>query len=315
MNELTRVRLLRGQVPHTLDLTTAETRLQAEIAEARGAGGTGAPRPRRTRARPIRWALVPAAVAATAITAALATGSLTDRSSAKADELMERAALTALHTPVPLPRGDQYIYQQSIEKLRPGGRPYLRYRTEWLSVDGSRPGLIRERNVVPAGSPAPEADQMRPDGEEVLRACGPAPLLERPYIGALPSKRAEVLELLARHAGEGGRGERLWNAATDVIGTSMAPEARSAFYRALARIPGVGVTRDAADASGRHGVALTRTSDGLREELVFDRTTYAFLGERTLDRHGNEISSTAVLKTSVVDDTPAPHPSTVPGTC
>ncbi|TMR26947.1 CU044_5270 family protein [Actinomadura geliboluensis] len=319
MNELRHVQLLRSEVPRTLDMAAAENRLRTELAEAQNAVGskTGWDRtgPRRGRARQIRWTLVPAGFGATVLAAALVTGPWTGESSAEAEALMARAARTALHTPVSLPRGDQYVYQQSVEKLRPGGRPYLRYRSEWLSVDGSKPGLIREKNVVAAGTTAPAAEQMRPDGEQVLRACGPAPLLERPYIDVLPSKTAEVLALLDERAGDGSRGERLWNAAADVTAAVMAPAARAAFYRALAEIPDVGVAEDAVDASGRPGVALTRTSDGIQEQLLFDRSTYAFLGERTLDREGSEISSTAVIKTSVVDDAPTPRTGGVQGSC
>ncbi|MFC4905852.1 CU044_5270 family protein [Actinomadura gamaensis] len=306
MNELTHVRRLRAEVPEDLDMPAAEDRLRAEIAEARKTPA---------RARKLRWTLIPAGIAATAIAVALVTVPWSDGSSAEAVALMARAAQTALHTPASPPRNDQYIYQETVEKLRPAGRPYTRYRSEWLSVDGSKPGLIRERNVIPAGTPAPPAEEMRPDGETALRACGATPPLSRPYIGSLPSRPADVLKLLDERAGDGGRGERLWSAATDMADTAMAPAARASFYRALAEIPGVGVAADSVDASGRHGVALTRTSDGVREELIFDRTTYAVLGERTLDEKGTEFSSTALLKTAVVDKAPAPRPGTSEDTC
>ena len=64
----------------------------------------------------------------------------------------------------------------------------------------------------------------------------------------------------------------------------MTPELTSALYRAAAKIPGVMLVDDATDAAGRHGVAIARPDEtrGARSEWIFDRKTFAYLGERTV---------------------------------
>jgi hypothetical protein len=57
---------------------------------------------------------------------------------------------------------------------------------------------------------------------------------------------------------------------------------QEAAFLAAGRIGGVQVRRDVADAAGRVGVAVTRTEAGVRQELVFDRTTYRYLGHNII---------------------------------
>lgn len=62
----------------------------------------------------------------------------------------------------------------------------------------------------------------------------------------------------------------------------MPPQTEATFYRAIALIPGVVYVSDSADAIGRHGfgIAFTDKTDGERDEMIFSKTTYAYLGER-----------------------------------
>ena len=55
-----------------------------------------------------------------------------------------------------------------------------------------------------------------------------------------------------------------------------------ALFRAAEQIPGVQVRENAVDASGRAGVAVTRAEAGVREELVFNAQTYAYLGHNSI---------------------------------
>ncbi|MFV2117565.1 hypothetical protein ACE14D_03610, partial [Streptomyces sp. Act-28] len=69
------------------------------------------------------------------------------------------------------------------------------------------------------------------------------------------------------------------------------------------------------DAAGREGVAVARTAHGRQTQWVFDRTTYAFLGERTVLTEdgdagpaGTVVGTSAVLVKAAVDrvgETPA----------
>lgn len=56
------------------------------------------------------------------------------------------------------------------------------------------------------------------------------------------------------------------------------PAAQSAALGAAQRIGGVAVLEDAADVTGRPGIAVGRTEGNSRTELVFDPKTYAYLG-------------------------------------
>jgi hypothetical protein len=48
----------------------------------------------------------------------------------------------------------------------------------------------------------------------------------------------------------------------------------------LAEIPGTTVTKNAVDGLGRPGIAVSKTIYSLREDFVFDPSTYRFLGKR-----------------------------------
>ncbi len=64
-------------------------------------------------------------------------------------------------------------------------------------------------------------------------------------------------------------------------GNVLPPELEAAIFRALKRIPGVTVL-DTVDVLGRPAIALgLGTSDWLHEELLLDKETYAYRGERS----------------------------------
>ncbi len=67
--------------------------------------------------------------------------------------------------------------------------------------------------------------------------------------------------------------------------TILPPQTAAALYRAAALIPGVTVVPDATDALGRHGIGIALAQDrgaiSSREEWVFSKTTYQFLGTRS----------------------------------
>ncbi|MFD0573154.1 hypothetical protein ACFQ0T_32915 [Kitasatospora gansuensis] len=84
----------------------------------------------------------------------------------------------------------------------------------------------------------------------------------------------------------------------------------AALYQAAARIPGVVLVDSATDAAGRTGIAIARTNpaSGSRDEIIFDRTSYAFLGERSVQitevsgvKPGTVTANTAVLKRAAAD--------------
>jgi hypothetical protein len=69
---------------------------------------------------------------------------------------------------------------------------------------------------------------------------------------------------------------------------------------------GVTLVPDATDAIGRPGVAVARigpgVDGGIREELIFSRTTWQLIGERTvIARTGTTTGATAIIDRAFVD--------------
>jgi hypothetical protein len=61
------------------------------------------------------------------------------------------------------------------------------------------------------------------------------------------------------------------------------PRQEAAVYRAMAKIPGVTLERRTVDVAGRPALAVSRIVEGyLRQEVLLDRTSYAYLGERSV---------------------------------
>ncbi|GJF30088.1 hypothetical protein KNE206_27880 [Kitasatospora sp. NE20-6] len=286
-----RHRLLRGH-------------LMNEISSTRQARGGARPY------RRLRWAAVPALAGGLALALVLTAGGGTEVSAA---EVLDRAASGAAGQPVPDARDGRFVYVRSLVAFSgsneatheqvPAGTPHERQL--WQSVDGSRPGLLVEEGQRPGravkpGDPYPP----NPDGSEPLEP-NTAPGVNAPTYRFLASLPTRPDELLARiYADTRGAGvspdQEAFATIGDLLREQLAPPAvTAALYRAAARIPGVTAVPDAVDASGRHGVAVAHTSGGLRTEWIFDRATYAFLGERET-RDGEVLGRSAVLERAVV---------------
>lgn len=50
---------------------------------------------------------------------------------------------------------------------------------------------------------------------------------------------------------------------------------------------------DAVDAAGRHGIAVSRSSQGTRYEWIFDRTSLVMIGEREVRNQDSKIGAAA----------------------
>ncbi|MFI8966023.1 CU044_5270 family protein [Streptomyces sp. NPDC053493] len=290
--------------------------------------------PRRTPWTP-RFA-VPVATACAALAAALVVTVATDgppvrpapngRTADGAAQVLGRAALAASATPQETARPEQFVYVESLvahASRAAGGDgaatlPPAHRRQVWQSVDGSREGLLREAGApdAPLGArgrvyaldhrgATPRPETLEP----------PAPSITRPtpaYVAALPTDPATLLDLVyaqTRPAG-GDPHQRAFTA----IGTLLAetwspPRVTAALYEAAARIPGTVGLPSATDAAGREGVAVARTAHGEQTQWIFDRTTSAFLGERTVLTRataagpaGTVLGTSAVLGKAVTDE-------------
>ncbi|MFF0753187.1 CU044_5270 family protein [Streptomyces sp. NPDC004267] len=290
----------------------------------------------RSAARRLTAVAVPLAAGALAVTLA-ASGALDREPGARphagvapapdrspAAVLLDRIATVAAARPAPAVRDDQYVYVASTvawsSRGADGSAPRLdtpHSRGIWLSVDGSRPGLLREK-----GMEIPLAGDVDKSGRPVSDhpAGNPAPTLGNPtyrYLESLPTDPGTLLKKIYDETRGSGPGpdQEAFVTIGDLLREQMAPpKVGAALYRAAARIPGVTVVDDAVDAAGRHGVAVARVHAGERTEWIFDRNTLEFLGERSVmaedtawARSGQITATTAVLTRGITDragDTP-----------
>ncbi|MFD8963884.1 CU044_5270 family protein [Streptomyces sp. NPDC059568] len=272
--------------------------------------------PRAATSAPGRW-LRPGLMAmatAAVVALALAVIGVTDGqpASAQAAELLQNIASAAEQQDVPADiRDDQYVYIRSTvaatvhEGNGPGVLAPVHRREVWFSVDGSRPGLLEENTP---------GNRRQPLGVEVP---GNNHNTNYRHLQTLPTAPDAMLRWLRKTAGGGtSNNQKTFVLVGDLAGESLMPPAVSAaLFRAAAMIPGVELTPNTTDALGRRGVAVTRTDDGIREELIFDVRTHAYLGERevavktTKDfTEGQTLSITAIQQRTVVDS-PGQRPS------
>ncbi|MEU8626739.1 CU044_5270 family protein [Streptomyces sp. NPDC048669] len=235
-----------------------------------------------------------------------------------AAELLDRIATVAAHSPAgDTVRDDQFVYIRSRVAAATVGEGVetklaaLHGREVWLSVDGTRPGLLREPgggldNEELEHDPAPG----RPGYEESTNYR---------HLQTLPTTTDAMLKWLRSQPDSGGSGGEGRNSDQDAfvrVGdllneSLMPPDVGAALFRAAARIRGVVVVPDAVNAAGRHGVAVTRYdayNDGVRDELIFDRKTLELIGSRSVATKatdsieaGQVMFTSAVLDRAVVD--------------
>ncbi|WP_426403180.1 CU044_5270 family protein [Streptomyces sp. R-07] len=310
---------------------------------AAGDGATARPvRARRPR-RGLRLGWIAAPVAACAVVAGVvvlapqggAPGS-PGRISAEppaspgAVRVLSDAALAAAAAPAPDARPGGYVYVKSLVAHAgrdaaggPATLPPAHQREVWLSVDGSRPGLLREPGAADTelGAELPVYELERPGAtpRKIAMEAAP-PSVTNPthaYVATLPTDPDVLLRLIRdqTRAAEGDADQRAFTAIGTLLAETWAPpKVTAALYGAAARIPGVTVLPSAKDAAGREGVAVARTAHGEQTQWIFDRTTSAFLGERTVltgttsaGRAGTVLGVSAVLAKAA-----APAPGELP---
>jgi len=292
----------------------------------------------------LAWRIGAPAVAAAAVTAALVAGQLSDIAGGKpappggaaragavpqapppgAEQVLLLAAQHAAASPAMDAGPNQFLFIDSVEvesrfDRKGGGTTVsgpLRTRT-WLSVDGTRDGLVIQDGGSPArthldgctnGRQAQTID--RPESTPEV-ACTPEPAY-RP--GRVPTDAARLLAYVYAVAaaeptwvsiGPGPDGlprgyvrlsadQRAFVEIAEILYKNHLPAVQEAAFRAAGRIAGVQVRRNVTDAAGRVGVAVTRTEAGAREELVFDATSYRYLGHNIIGAEFDPRGATVV---------------------
>lgn len=287
--------------------------LLSEIRQDEGAARARAPRTGKAWRRPALVAGAVAAAVAAGLVVAQPFGGQPAQAGPPSEEtvrMLEEIAAAAQKSPAPKDvRDDQFVYIKSkvgfladSSDEGPGNARLepLHLREYWQSVDGRHTEVLHE--------PLHDKKYERMEPEEPLPEDGNYRNVEK-----LPTDPVNMLDWLHKvsDAGENGEDQATFALVGDLTREAlMPPKQAAALYLAASRIPGVVLVEDAVDAAGRHGVAIAREDEenGIREELIFDKETKEYLGERevaTEDKDGHEegavIGSTAVLERTIVD--------------
>lgn len=243
--------------------------------------------------------------------------------------LLDHVSMVAYQLDVPV-RPDQFIYVSETSKFREpvpeDDSPELHregvdgtipkgIETEvvggssesWLSADGSRQGA--DKSYGGKGRRRP--------GQLYSLPPNPHPDMRDPtyaYLATLPTDPAALMKKIravAQDIADLKSGQQklvdyfAFQLISDMVRVGVLPgKLAAALYTDLGRLPGVTLVHDVADAAGRHGaaVAMTDPINGLRDMMIFDRTTYRYLGSRIEERAtGRSMYWSAQLAIGVVD--------------
>ncbi|MEV4573831.1 CU044_5270 family protein [Nonomuraea jabiensis] len=273
------------------------------------ASQVGRPRRRWARALPVRRVVLVGAMAVTLTAGILVTevglggsaprtpGHLLAAPPADAKALLTLAARAAAGRPDTVPSRGQYVHTKTFAqrslytKDEAGALQYTRVlvnEERWEAADVGKPWLSREQALSATG-PAPRRfwDRGVQDVLYESSGCPGRPAYAR--LGAWPTDPAQVRAKIVADTGE--EPLRIWTSLQGLIRESVVrPSLGAALYQVAAGLDGIVLIRDAVDVSGRPGLAVAMDEgDGRRSELIFDRQTYRYLGERTVITEANKV--------------------------
>lgn len=228
---------------------------------------------------------------------------------------VDRISLAAARQPALEPRQDQFIYIESkVAFLRSEvtqGKEKnwvtpLHSRRIWQSPDGSK-GFLYEPGHGFIDKKGEDLDDASSDKRHSYNSARSLPTDPDALLKKLYDQERKVNPQAAK--GDPDTDWGVYKELQQLVHEQLAtPKLSAAIYRATAKIPGVTLVADATDADGRPGVALALTHGGSRHEWIFDKRTYAYLGEREVllktaygMKPGTVIGRTAVVERAVVD--------------
>ncbi|MFD1538776.1 CU044_5270 family protein [Nonomuraea guangzhouensis] len=226
-------------------------------------------------------------------------GSLIAAPPADAQALLTLAARAATGRPGTVPSLGQYVHTKMLAqhslytKDKSGAMQYTKVlvsEERWEAADVGKPWLSRSQNLSATG-PAPRAywDRGVVDIVSEPGACPGQPAYAR--LGAWPTDPAQVRAKIVAEAGE--KPLRIWRSLQNLVRESVIrPSLSAALYQVAAGLEGIVLVHDAVDAGGRPGLAVAMDEgNGTRSELIFDRTTYRYLGERTVNTRDRKVKA------------------------
>ncbi|GAA3613219.1 hypothetical protein GCM10022419_117880 [Nonomuraea rosea] len=270
-------------------------------------------RPRRgwRTARPLRRAALVGAMAVTLAAGIIVTqvslggsgthtpGHLLAAPPADAKALLGLAARAAAGRPDIVPARGLYVHtkklaQESLYTKDESGKTrytkVLVNEERWEAADVGKPWLSRRQGLSAAG-PAPRTywDRGVEDIVSEPAGCPGQPSYAR--LGAWPTDPAQVRAKIVADTGE--EPLRIWRSLQGLVRESVVrPSLGAALYQVAAGLNGIMLIPDALDAAGRPGLAVAMDEgDGTRSELIFDRQSYGYLGERTVNTRDRKVKA------------------------
>ncbi|NUP51738.1 MAG: CU044_5270 family protein [Catenulispora sp.] len=267
----------------------------------------------RVRSR-ARTRIAIAGSAAASATAGLVALTFVGAGPASAASVLDQAAKAAAGQPGAAVRAGQYTFAESTTHAN--GRTTV--SQQWLPVDGKGEGLIRDTAGYEIhlrdGAMVSKNPYPLPAGTPLIPIKGGAPLapLDFPgydYLLTLPTDPHALLGIIGAQARNLGARtdqardqEEFFIIAEATSQSFLPPTVRATFYQAAALIPGVTVIKDAKTADGRPGIAVARTDGTQRLELVFDKKTFALLGDQSQNTaDGSVIQASVMTGSGIVD--------------
>ncbi|GAA4253721.1 hypothetical protein [Dactylosporangium darangshiense] len=191
---------------------------------------------------------------------------------ASAAEYLENAAWTAERKPWTDPRPDQFMY---IETLELRNKPS--YENQHPN-DPIRPDLAEKRKVQQWDSVDGQSMARFDNGKLVVTKRGEGNQFWDRIAWSTITSMTSPDKVPDGVPGPGSMGIML----DAFIGQYVVPpNVQAAIFRHLAQSPGMTMNPDAVNIDGRPAVGLGRIIEGyLSQELLFDKQTYQFIGER-----------------------------------
>jgi len=254
-----------------------------------------------------------------------------------AAKLLRRAAFVALQTSPTTPSPDQFVYTKTEDGTGQITQSWMSVngtRTSIIDqpentapaklqgcVDGHVSGREPGKDGKPLSDFLPETEAAKPltpeavkrffggtipmDGPIRTARCTPQPA----FFPDMPTNAGSMLSYLekiqvAYLAGVTSPGIELNNLAKNVgfmLGTDyLLPAQQAALYQFLATTSGITLAQSVKDVAGRPGIGVQWSFGGSSAMLIFDPTTYQYLGISTTGTN-RETSGEALLQTAIVE--------------
>ncbi|MBB5775380.1 CU044_5270 family protein [Nonomuraea jabiensis] len=347
MNEMEELGHLWADTPEpsATDLAASRAALMSTIARPGGRGVLARQRGRGVLARPGAFLRTRRVALTGAMAAALTVGILAAQVGlggsdpdnplaappADAQTLLKLAARAAAEQPDRVPARGQYAHtrmlvQRSLFTTDEAGPPQytkvLVNEERWEAADVGKPWLSREQAVSATG-PAPRNrwDHGVEDTVYEPAACPGEPAYAR--LRSWPTDPAQVRAKIVADTGPDPL--RMWSSLQGLVAESVVrPSLSAALYQVAAGLDGIVLIPDTVDVAGRPGLAVGMDQgDGTRSDLIFDKRTYHYLGERTVNttdrkakmpfgeviKRKGTANGTAVLAVDVVPSLPEVSPN------